>query len=693
MTVSAPPDQRWYWGKCVSNRAMTALFDVTHSQKAAGRFEHIDNPRTLFPKKGQAELFGVEAKNIAIGEYYRFQVKAQNRPGSQAPTRIISQRKALPFHDATATRDTTSPISMKAFAKGSDCIIRISDGTVVRMTVTTASQVPGIDEIDRLEDVAVHKFDPTSLLAVAGESGVAHFYDADLGDTVRTADWMTDATYVKAGLRAAVREASNDTSHLEGLIQWLDEKTTTLKGGVSALGGDDLSIHEEIARTERLAAALRREKSIIGDYLEAMKSDPAIAALLERAVQGIADSQREGIIQAARDEATAAVQQEAEAKRSDLFSLVSREAAELESDMLARIEKMEAERLSSLEAQCADREKASTEAIEAMSSDLRQIGQEIDELKRSKLDLEVEIEDLQVRRSGAIIDLQRLNEVSSRSAKAEGQKSLRPIVPHLPLPTASVAQFLRHDEWRQHIAQAPCLSSAGKALMERFTALLLAGEVPIIHGSCSEDFLAIAATLIAGGRRVALDVDPTIITTDDIWIRPSGKISTAFGRALSTLEDDREAAPVLGVIRQAERSGMRFWLPGLSTIAAEGLAQRRFLPCVHVADVKSDEAEAAVQGYAILDVGEEILGGQESLAVATGVFDAARRILVLDDATEGDATVLGVIGALGIRSPAIVARLRKIAPVALQVMTAEAADTLLRDLAKLFMNARAGAVR
>jgi hypothetical protein len=65
----------------------------------------------------------------------------------------------------------------------------------------------------------------------------------------------------------------------------------------------------------------------------------------------------------------------------------------------------------------------------------------------------------------------------------------------------------------------------------KLSVLLAAGEVPVLLGRGAVDLVEIAGALLAGGRVTHLQCDPTLITYDDLWSRPSGAGMTAFGAA------------------------------------------------------------------------------------------------------------------------------------------------------------------
>jgi hypothetical protein len=173
------------------------------------------------------------------------------------------------------------------------------------------------------------------------------------------------------------------------------------------------------------------------------------------------------------------------------------------------------------------------------------------------------------------------------------------------------------------IEASKLLSAQGKKLMMQFAALVLAGEVPALCGPGVSDFLAAAETMLAAGRAVRMEADPTIITFEDLWIRPGVGLSTALGHALrSAAGAAGQPRTNLAVIERAERSGARFWYPSLLHAAQRGDAPQRLLMCVTVEDPSCEEA-AAIFAHAVrLDVDDALApnaGVAFAMAKAAGI--------------------------------------------------------------------------
>jgi hypothetical protein len=126
--------------------------------------------------------------------------------------------------------------------------------------------------------------------------------------------------------------------------------------------------------------------------------------------------------------------------------------------------------------------------------------------------------------------------------------------------------------------------------MRQVTALMLAGEVPILVGDERDDFLRIAECLLSSADGVRIEADPTLITFEDLWARVGDGAATALVEAVA-LAGGETARTVLAVVAGCERSGARFWLPALANRARRGLLPRRLLICATMSDRDTEESE------------------------------------------------------------------------------------------------------
>jgi hypothetical protein len=87
----------WYVGRFARRRGVRATVDVL-AVEGAGGWEPVTNPRKLFPKSGQVELVGPTAIGASAGEWLKFKVLADPRPGLRQ-SRVGANRMLPRFAD------------------------------------------------------------------------------------------------------------------------------------------------------------------------------------------------------------------------------------------------------------------------------------------------------------------------------------------------------------------------------------------------------------------------------------------------------------------------------------------------------------------------------------------------------------------------------------------------------------------
>ncbi|WP_313080105.1 hypothetical protein [Atlantibacter sp.] len=341
--------------------------------------------------------------------------------------------------------------------------------------------------------------------------------------------------------------------------------------------------------------------------------DGEIANLLERQIQNIAEEERSRL----RSEQQKALDGEFSAERLRRREVIEAEMAVFQTEKRSESEHKIAQlRLS-------EEEKLRAELLE------KQINIE-KTLKREKEDLENEINRLK----DAVADLLNQSESQRRilaSLTAEREASLASLrdaekraalaqaeleqinaaiaekarrmahsaIPEIRLPVE--AKAVSGAEFGRIVRENELLTHDGKILMEQFLALMLAGECPLLYGPETQDFLAIAESLISSGRSIRQTADPTMISYEDLWIRAGNSLATPLYQGL-LLSDAGLPRTILAVIERIECSAARFWLPALKDRLRSGDLPRRFLICGTIENEDCDEAEMMKKEHLRLQV-------------------------------------------------------------------------------------------
>ncbi|EBY0062329.1 hypothetical protein DUP85_17615 [Salmonella enterica subsp. enterica serovar Durham] len=193
----------------------------------------------------------------------------------------------------------------------------------------------------------------------------------------------------------------------------------------------------------------------------------------------------------------------------------------------------------------------------------------------------------------ARIEFEKINAAIAEKARRMAHSA----IPAICLPAE--AKTVSRAELSRIISENKLLTHEGKILMEQFLALTLAGECPLLYGSETQDFLAIAASLISSGRAIRQIADPTMISYEDLWIRAGNNLATPLYQGL-LLSDAHRPRTILAVIERVECSAARFWLPALKEGLRNGDLPRRFLVCGTITNEDNEEAEKIKEEHLFL---------------------------------------------------------------------------------------------
>ncbi|MBY0611104.1 MAG: hypothetical protein K2P80_02860 [Beijerinckiaceae bacterium] len=672
MTDAPPSDGPWYWGTCVSNTGVSAIFEVTH-QKKGSIYEPIDKPRQLFPRQGQADVHGPESKDIGVGDSYVFRVKAHDRPGASTKMRLSARKRTLRFGDASEASDLGAALAGLAGQSGSESLIlRIWPDAIVKIS----REHTGLRD-DEIKGLPLHVFEPSCVVEIARGNARIAYYQGEITPVVSPERYQSDASFVRSVIRALPQAAAND-AQVSAVIGWLDQRASELRGKLSIIEDPDATIHDEILRSERLVAILRRERSIIADYVSMMKKTPSVQDIVRRELERAIAVEKDEVLAGLRATALAALDVEMDAKRHE---------AQLEMDMISK--DLRASAMEETEAACRTRvkeaeerigvaEAAGRKALDELKSDADSVRQAISVAQNERRIIEAEVNSMRGRRSEMVVEIEQLGNIVKKST-AIGDTDVDQIIPMgfridaIPADQRTVGL----GAWAALMSGRPTLNASGRNALMRFTSLLMAGEVPALYGGQVDDFLQIASNAIVAGRMVTMYADPTIITGEDIWVRPSGIVKTPFGQCMSALTRHADAPPVIGVVRNADRSGLRFWLPALMDSALHGPSPSRFMPVICLADHEGEEATIACRDTLVLNV-DDVLDERAAMLH----FDEGEPMILSPDVirrTPADEIQL-IVGQL-IRSPSLARRIAGVAAIAREIMSDQDATAFLEEFA------------
>ena len=599
-------------------------------------------------------MLGVAVWTLHPGDWLAFQVISNTRPGTSSPK--IAAHRLMPRYVDMATLGSIEAarelFSGEGWIDGRQAghwAVRFTADRILALDLTR-------DRGDRLkatasglQHVPCYDFNADRILPEPGIDDPAKLYD--LGDIAPLAvhDWSADADYIAHVVRSL---AGEDDPRLADLIAWLELHRDESTGRVSATGADHGRAFEAI-RSGELAARLSADKALMAAYLAAVRDDPAIARAVADAAARITASSRESVVAALRAEL--AVDHERERTRQD------NELKEREQVLEEALKERMKQRGATLEKEFEDKAAAAAReataqaaaANEILMAETAEIASSRDTLLTERDGLQVEAERLAVA-VAELADKRRLAEEevarlsSMASALTPRAKPVARTLAQLPDVDAIRGSTLTVDGLGPEISRFALLTDHGKALMERFAAFMLAGELPVLNGSQVEDFTLVAEALMAAGRLVPFDTDTMILTPEDIWSRPGSGITSSVAQAADHARDG--TGTYIVQLRGIERSAARAWYPSLASLARRGLLPRRLLLFATVTDIDSDEAQALPDDACRMTIENALVAGAALVAPCLLGFGPGSTTFQLDpgDRMEDLTSALAVLPELGV---------------------------------------------
>jgi hypothetical protein len=442
---------------------------------------------------------------------------------------------------------------------------------------------------------SVYAYESEFLHRIPSNAGEMSLYEFKRGgECLQELDWSPDEGYIKRIVRAIA--GAHDPS-VETVIEWLKRHADETTGQVGSNPEDSLAV-QQAARSGELSKRLLADKDLLGELTSVLMADERMISRLENETRAIAEHER-GVIRAAL---TSELKQEVMALREERLSEIDVELKTLEvaqhEVLRNQIQLDLRSNMLAMEGRVASRQAEMEAELEVRNNDLKQ---ELDVLTAQGEVLRGELEttntqidagqktlaELQAREAQTLKEIERrqAEAASIQVPKSVRLESVLCFNPPNNIPTLGVGDI------QQAINNSVLLTPVGKERMVQFFALMLAGEIPVLHGLETQDFLLAAEALFSSGRSIRLEADPTVITFEDLWLRAGTQLPTALTYGLE-LTRGYEPTTVLAVIEHAERSGARFWLPTLADRMRRGELPRRFFVCVTVEDGDCEETQA-----------------------------------------------------------------------------------------------------
>lgn len=615
-------DRLRYVGRCVRLRDGAAFFDVLGQIEGDSVRELSHSTHKLFPPNGEIEFRGVAVLTLRLGDHMAFQVEPYGPP-SQSKFRAIDTRQLIPFEDLSKLGggDAVRRLLVedgRANGVAGDKMLRIDTLEMIQVRIeqcTDGRWRPVRNE--QMSCVPIWMYDQNLILAVSDGTKSVELIDPQQPlHQIGTANWSSDAEVVRRIVKAFSRVESTDDQPRRKFADALNRYADQLEAGPTSSATIDPTAAREVVRIRKLASLMQDEQDILQTYFDFMKGDPEIQVLIDHKIS--AAVQEAALVQAAAMTQKRATEVDAEVAelRTRRLTELEKSIEELTSEMMADLDKRLANRVAENETNANELQRLNLDEVEdAVRVRRYELETTISEMERRKTVLESEsralettqhdlsesIEKLKAEEDRTIQSVQRLADAVTALGHARGAEAQ--IYASIPALDGGqlAAEKMELADLQAVVAQCPLLTELGKKLLVRFVTLLIAGEVPALYGSECGDFIEIAQSFISGGRSIRLEADPTIISLDDLWIRPGTHAATPL-RAAAVEASGENPATQLCVILRADVSGAQFWYPALADRMSRSGLPRSMLMCVTVSDKESEEGRLLAKDSLMLDI-------------------------------------------------------------------------------------------
>jgi hypothetical protein len=616
----------FYAGVCVRLRDGSAFLEA-RGQLEGAEFRDLSVPaRKLFPPHGEVEFRGQTAAPLSIGDWVAFEVQLVSGPPGQSKYRVSESSRLLPFEDLSKLGSGEAVRRLLVEDGRVDDVagprmVRIGHQEMVQVQMThDPDRRWRVSQTDGVGRLPVWMFESELCIELRSDAGTTTVVDTRKPfQQIATINWANDTEIVHRILNALQSAENAKFTSLQQFSEALLRYGEGLKGGASGQEAIDPGIAQDILRVRNLAGILKKRQDVLQSYLEVLRGDADVKALIDARISELAQSAAELERSTLLNKITAELEKETAAIRASREAEIEKSIAELETEMMNDLEKRSVARRAEIEANLTDLERQAMDTLEASVGKARaEIETAVSNLEKRRLETQDELATLEAKRRTVSFNIEelkaeevrtldtveRLTRIASNVASDAGVNHGQGTLESVPVPArdrSSPINDIAVGEFSDAVAKCPLLSEAGKTTLLKFTALLLAGEIPLLHGADCEDFLEVAASLISGGRLVGLIADPTIISYDDLWVRPGTRATMPLRNAV--IEASGEGARTqLCVIRRADLSGARFWFPALADRMRSGDFPRRFLVCTTVEDRDSDESKELRRTWVVLDI-------------------------------------------------------------------------------------------
>jgi hypothetical protein len=590
-------------GVCTRNQG-SSCFVEAKAQSIDGTINDISSSsHKMFGNNGEFEV--KSARSIKVGDWVMARPVLEGPPKRQrhvAPT----GRRMLPFEDLSglyapeAARRLLVETGRRDGFVG-DKIFRINLSDVVEVRMAVSDGFSKIRQPENLTELEVWSFLAGKHIRVPTPSGSVDLFLKDANSTPSGfVNWCSDVEFMRQVI-ASFAQGDVQDEVLKTAAQFLRDHAVALESRVSKTEWLDPRIAQEIMRSRKLSDLLKSQDDMLRDFMAVLRSDPDIKATLAERTEQLAAEAAGARIESIIEQKTVSLKNDLDERMARGRTEIDETLRDLEATELAamtsRVKAAEEVSLNEITARKMDLEAEVdllTERLAEVSAQSTAEAEHLAEATGRLLDVERQVADRKEEIDRLIrMELLVLDRKSSPVPAVE--KARVPRFPEAPVAARPIT-FLEVRAW---VAACEPLSPAGKAKILRALASITAGGMPILVGDRTDDFVSILAAVIGGGRYVTFDCDPTVISFDDLWVRPGSRSPTALGEALA--DCDKEGIVRFCVIRNIQRSAAHFWVETLADKLRRHEIPDNMLICLTMAGAADAALEESIKRAPVVD--------------------------------------------------------------------------------------------
>ncbi|MGM4962985.1 hypothetical protein AB7714_05725 [Tardiphaga sp. 1201_B9_N1_1] len=554
-------------GLCTRQQGPSSFVEV-RAQSHEGTITDISSSsHKMFGNSGEIEVRSARPA-IKVGDWVLARPTLEGPPKRQRHV-ASSGRRLLPFEDLSglyapeaARRLLVETGRQDGFA--GDRVFRIGAPSVIEVRMSVSSDGRSrIGQPDDLTALPTWPYHPDRRIQVPTEAGFVDLYAREPG-TVQSGvvNWCSDVEFLRHVIGSFADEKADD-GVLKQAAVLLSGSVALLESKLSEAERLDPRVGQEIMRSRRLADLLKSRDDMLRDFMNVLRSDPEIKVQLAERIEQLAEEAAEIRGEALLRDRTAALEADLQERRARGQkeideTLRDMEAAEF-AEMAARLDTAREAALADIAGRKAEIEQEVSALTGRRTEAAAEIAAETDRLAEAQSHL-AGLQDELAGRKEEIDRLIRMETLLQDRGAARATES-KPRVPGFrasDLPAEPIAV----EDLAPWVEASSVLSAGGKTQCIRTLAEILAGGLPVLSGDRVDDFVAVIAECVGGGRYVAFDCDPAVITFDDLWVRPGSGSATALGEALA--QCDGKDAVRLCVVRNVDRAAAHLWLDTLA---------------------------------------------------------------------------------------------------------------------------------